>query len=82
VFSMRYEVKFCTLLRRNVGSRKNVVGIATGYRLDDERSEFESWGGVKNCIFSMSFRPTLGPTQRPMQCIPGGFYPVSKAAGA
>jgi hypothetical protein len=58
----------------------SVVGIATGYGLDD-------WGvGVRfpvgSSIFSKSSRPALGSTQPPIQWVPGALSPGGKAAGA
>jgi hypothetical protein len=48
------------------------TGIATGYGLDDR--------GV-GVPFSTSSRPALGPTQPPIQWVPGAFS-GGKAAGA
>jgi hypothetical protein len=42
-------------------SRDSVVGIATGYGLDDGGSEFE-FGRVKNFLFPTSSRSALGST--------------------
>jgi hypothetical protein len=42
------------------------VGIATGYGLDGPGIE-SRWGRD----FSYSFRPAMGPTQPPVQCVPG-----------
>jgi hypothetical protein len=60
----------------------SVVGIATGYGLDD-------WGvGVrvpvglrKNALFSTSSRPSLGSTQLPIQWVPRAFSPRVKLQG-
>jgi hypothetical protein len=51
--------------------RVSVVGIATGYGLDDARSRSSSPDRVKNFLFAMSSRPALGPTQPPIQWVPG-----------
>jgi hypothetical protein len=48
-------------------SRDNTVRIATAYGLDDG---VLSPGGVKNYLFSTSFRLALGPTQ-PIKWVPG-----------
>jgi hypothetical protein len=50
-------------------SRDSVVGIVTGYGLDDQEVGVPSPGGGKNFHFSM-FRPALGPTQPPIQWVP------------
>jgi hypothetical protein len=60
-------------------SRAGVVGIATGYGLDD-------WGvrvqvSVGSRIFSTSSRPALGLTQPPSQWVAGAFSPGIKRPG-
>jgi hypothetical protein len=52
---------------------ENSVGIATGYGLGD--------GGVpvgSRILFSMSSRQALGPTQHPIQLVPGVLSPGVK----
>jgi hypothetical protein len=44
----------------------SVVGIATGYGLDDGGGRSSSSSSGKNFHFSMSSSPTLGPTQPPI----------------
>ena len=60
----------------SVGSRDSSVGIATCYGLDGRGIE-SRWGRD----FSHLSRPALGPTQSPIQCVPG-FSPGGTAAGA
>jgi hypothetical protein len=52
------------------------VGIATGYGLDDLGIE-SRWGRD----FSHLSRPTLGPTQPPVQWVPGFFPGVKSGRG-
>jgi hypothetical protein len=55
------------------GSRDSVVGIATGCGLD--------YRGVKNFLFSMSSRPTLGFTQPPIKLFPEDFSQEARRSG-
>jgi hypothetical protein len=52
-------------------SRDSSVGIATGYGLNDHGDGSSSPGRVKIFHFSISSRPTLGSTQRPIKWVPG-----------
>jgi hypothetical protein len=54
---------------RMLGSRDSVVGIATGYGLDDRGVGVRVPVGWR--IFYTSSRPVLGPTQPPIQWVPG-----------
>jgi hypothetical protein len=56
------------------GSWDSTVGIATGYGLDDRGVKVKSPGRVKNFYFSALSKPTLGPTQPPIQWVPGSFF--------
>jgi hypothetical protein len=52
--------------------RDGSVGIATGYGLDD-RGVAVRVPVDKNFHFSVSSRPVLGPTQSPIQWVPGAL---------
>ena len=58
------------------GDRDSSVGIATRYRLDGPGIEFRC-----RRDFPHSSRLSLGPTQPPIQCVPG-LFPEGKAAWA
>jgi hypothetical protein len=60
----------------SVMGRDSVVGIASRYGLDGPGIE-SRWGRD----FPHPSRPTLGPTQPPVQWVPG-LFPGGKAAGA
>ena len=67
--------KQCNGVSRNVGrthqtagGRDSSVGIATRYGLDGPGIE-SRWGGGRD--FPHPYRPTLGPTQPPVQWVPG-----------
>jgi hypothetical protein len=49
------------------------VGTATDYGLNGPAS---SPGRGKIFLFVTELRPTLGPTQPPIQCVPGALSPV------
>jgi hypothetical protein len=49
------------------------VGIATGYRLDDQGVGVRVQVGVRIFFFSMSSRPVLVSTQHPIQWEPGAL---------
>jgi hypothetical protein len=53
-----------------IGSRDSVVGIATGYGLDDRGVGLRVPIGPR--IFSTLSRPAQGYTQPPIQWFPGG----------
>jgi hypothetical protein len=48
--------------------RDSLVGIANGYWLDDRG--FDSQYGQETCLYSITSRPALGPTQHRIQWVP------------
>jgi hypothetical protein len=58
----------------------SVVGIATGYGLDDRGFGVRVPLGSR-IFFSTSFRPALGSTQSPIQWVPGALSPAVKRPG-
>jgi hypothetical protein len=52
-------------------SRDSSVGIALGCGLDDRRFESQQWVGIY--VFTTASRSTLGPTQPPIQWVPGAL---------
>jgi hypothetical protein len=54
-------------MRRGCNSDITVVC----YGLDDW--VFESWQGLGIFLFNTTSRPALGPTQPPIQCVPGAL---------
>jgi hypothetical protein len=61
-------------------SRDSIVGIGSGYELDDGGVEVRVLAGSR-ISFSMSSRPTLGPTQSPTLWVPGTISPGVKRQG-
>jgi hypothetical protein len=57
------------------------VDIVTGYRLDDRGIGVPSPGKAKNFLFYKSYGPALGPTQPPIQWVPGALSPGVKRLG-
>jgi hypothetical protein len=54
-------------------------GIVLGYGLDDQR--FKSWQRVGIFLFTTVSKPALGPTQPPIQWVPGALSLVVKRPG-
>jgi hypothetical protein len=54
-------------------SRDRSVGIALGYRLDDRGFRVRFPAGSGNFFFTTASRTALGPTQPPIQWIPGAL---------
>jgi hypothetical protein len=60
-------------------SRVNSVSTVSGYWFDDRAIEVRSPAEAKEFIFVASVsRPALGPTQHPVQCVPGVLSPELK----
>jgi hypothetical protein len=62
------------------GSRDSLVGIATGYGLDDRGVGVRVT--VRSTVFSMSSIPVLGAHPAPCPMGTGGSFPGGEAAGA
>jgi hypothetical protein len=62
------------------GSRGSSVGIATGYGLDDRGVGVRVLVGSR-ILFSTSSGQALGPTQPPIQWVPGVLSPAIKRPG-
>jgi hypothetical protein len=54
-----------------LGSRGSSVSIVSGYGLDDRAIEVRSPAGARISSLTSVSRPALGPTQPPVQWVPG-----------
>jgi hypothetical protein len=59
----------------------SAVGIATGYGIDNQRSQSSSPGRGKNFLFSTTSKLVLESTQPPIQCVPGALSTRVKELG-
>jgi hypothetical protein len=62
-------------------SRDSSVGIALGYGLDDRGSTVRFPAGAGNSSLHYRVQTTLGPTQPPIQWVPGTLYLGVKRSG-
>jgi hypothetical protein len=62
-------------------SRDNSVGIVLGYGLDDRGSRVRFPAGTGNFLFTIASRTALGPTQPPIQWVPGALSVGAKRPG-
>jgi hypothetical protein len=67
--------------RGSVALLKRRTGTAQSVGAGRQRGRSSSPGRAKNFLFSMSSRPALGPTQSPIQWLPGALSPGVKRQG-
>jgi hypothetical protein len=77
-YRRRWGKRIVLYLLREPGERSR---YSDWLRAGRRRGRSSSPRRVKNFLFSTSSRPGLGPTQPPLQWLPGGSLPGGKAAG-
>jgi hypothetical protein len=86
VYKQIYSIPYDLLHKKiffifNIRSRDSSVGIATGYWLENREVGVRVPVKVKNFLFFTSSRPALGPTQPPIQWVPGALSQGVKPPG-
>jgi hypothetical protein len=61
------------MVKKLMQNRDSSVGIALGYGLDDQGSRVRFPAGALIFLFTNASRTALGPTQAPIQWVPGGL---------
>jgi hypothetical protein len=72
-----FKLVFSIPVTVGAGLTQAVQCLTTGWTT--RRSGFDSWRGQRIFPLSSVSRPALGPTQPPVQCVPGVLSPGVKA---
>jgi hypothetical protein len=64
------------------GEQGSSASIVSGYGLDDRANEVRFLAEAKDFSSNLCVLPVLGPTQPPVQWVPGVLSPGQSAAGA